>query len=186
MSQPTAQSRPLLAVGCATRVKLPRLLLGILVQMALDSLMGFHFSMKSLCAVFQCCVSTSFSSSFVQQLGQLPCFVIHFGMAVAEPALHLKKMENMPEDTTSPRTCETLFKSFDFSLRWRIASPFWSYCLFTLAQKFRKQIFLSSDWVTLLRFEPISELLCFETPTLQEWCMNNESKEKSSLLFLGT
>lgn len=117
MSQPTALSRPLLAVGCATRVKLPLLLLGILVQMALDSLMGFHFSMKSLCTVFQCCVSTSFSSSFVQQLGQLPCFVTHFGMAVAEPALHLKKMENMSEDTASPWMCETFFKSFDFSLR---------------------------------------------------------------------
>jgi len=82
-----ATSRPASpAVIWARRVEVPLLSPRVSTHVALDSLVGFHLNVRSLCPLFECCVSTSFFDSIIQQLGQFLCCLMCSGVAVAESA----------------------------------------------------------------------------------------------------
>lgn len=104
-------------------------------------------------------------------------------------SIHLKKMPNMSEDAASPWTCETLLKPTAFPSGEEGLQGLFKKLLVHLSAEIQKtNIFKVVIESCFWDFDQISELsyYCFRAHTVQEWCMNNESKEKSSLLSLDT
>lgn len=98
-------------------------------------------------------------------------------------------MEKMSEGKTSPWVCETLLKSCVFpSGEGGLQGLFKEPLVHVSAEVQKTNIFKVVIESCFWDFKQISELsyYCFEAPTVQKWCMNNKSKEKSSLLSLDT